>query len=78
MYIKINGKTYYLWRALDADGMVLDILAQKHRKQEAALDLPAPAGGGVSGRAASGRDRQAGQLRASQQAGTASDGTPPA
>jgi len=36
MYIKMNGKTYYLWRAVDADGMVLDILVQERRNQEAA------------------------------------------
>jgi len=36
MHIKMNGKTYYLWRAVDADGMVLDILLQERRNQEAA------------------------------------------
>jgi putative transposase len=36
MYIKMNGKTYYLWRAVDADGLVLDILVQERRNQEAA------------------------------------------
>jgi len=34
--IKMQGKTYYLWRAVDADGMVLDILVQERRNQEAA------------------------------------------
>ncbi len=36
MHIKMNGKTYYLWRAVDAEGMVLDILIQERRNQEAA------------------------------------------
>ncbi len=36
MYMKMNGKTYYLWRAVDAEGMVLDILVQERRNQEAA------------------------------------------
>jgi putative transposase len=36
MHIKMQGKTYYLWRAVDADGMVLDILVQERRNQEAA------------------------------------------
>jgi putative transposase len=36
LYIKMNGRTYYLWRAVDADGMVLDILVQERRNQEAA------------------------------------------
>jgi len=36
MYIKMNGKTFYLWRAVDADGMVLDIEVQERRNQAAA------------------------------------------
>jgi putative transposase len=36
MYIKMNGRTYYLWRVVDADGLVLDILVQERRNQEAA------------------------------------------
>ncbi len=36
MYIKINGRTWYLWRAVDADGMVLDIVLQERRNQAAA------------------------------------------
>jgi putative transposase len=36
MYIKMNGRAYYLWRAVDAEGMVLDILVQERRNQEAA------------------------------------------
>src|SRR5262249_9775486 len=36
MYIKMKGRTYYLWRAVDAEGMVLDILVQERRNQEAA------------------------------------------
>ena len=36
VFIKINGKTHYLWRAVDQDGMVLDILVTKRRNKEAA------------------------------------------
>ncbi len=36
MHINMHGTTYYLWRAVDADGMVLDILVQERRNQEAA------------------------------------------
>jgi putative transposase len=36
VFIKINGKRYYLWRAVDQDGMVLDILVTKRRNKEAA------------------------------------------
>jgi putative transposase len=36
VFVRIGKKTYYLWRAADADGMVLDILVQERRNQEAA------------------------------------------
>ena len=31
VFITINGVRHYLWRAVDQDGEVLDILVQKHR-----------------------------------------------
>ncbi|GHO58326.1 hypothetical protein KSB_68010 [Ktedonobacter robiniae] len=36
VYLKINGKTHYLWRAVDQDGNVLDILVQSQRNKQAA------------------------------------------
>ena len=33
---KINGRKHWLWRAVDQDGIVLDILVQERRNQEAA------------------------------------------
>ena len=36
MFIKINGKDHYLWRAVDQDGNVLDILVQSRRNKLAA------------------------------------------
>jgi len=36
MYLKINRKTHYLWRAVDQDGNVLDILVQSRRNKHAA------------------------------------------
>src|SRR5205823_4409663 len=36
MYLKINGKTQYLWRAVDQDGNGLDILVQSRRNKKAA------------------------------------------
>ena len=36
VFIKINGKTHYLWRAVDQDGNVLDILVTSHRDAKAA------------------------------------------
>ena len=36
VFIKINGKQHYLWRAVDQNGIVLDILVQKARDRRAA------------------------------------------
>ena len=36
IFIKINGKTHYLWRAVDQNGMVLDILVTRRRNKESA------------------------------------------
>ncbi len=36
MFLKINGRLYYLWRAVDQDGDVLDILVQSKRDKKAA------------------------------------------
>jgi putative transposase len=36
VFLKINGKTHYLWRAVDQDGNVLDILVQRRRTKVAA------------------------------------------
>ncbi|WP_201381659.1 IS6 family transposase [Ktedonobacter sp. SOSP1-52] len=36
VYLKINGKIYYLWRAVDQEGDVLDILVQSRRNKHAA------------------------------------------
>jgi putative transposase len=36
VYIKINGRCHYLWRAVDQDGNVLDILVTSRRDAKAA------------------------------------------
>ena len=36
VFLKINGRLHYLWRAVDQDGDVLDILVQSHREKKAA------------------------------------------
>src|SRR5215472_3444027 len=36
VFIRINGQQQYLWRAVDQDGDVIDILVQRHRDQRAA------------------------------------------
>lgn len=35
VFLKINGRLHYLWRAVDRDGDVLDILVQSHRDKKA-------------------------------------------
>jgi putative transposase len=36
VFLKINGKLHYLWRAVDQHGNVLDILVQRRRNKQAA------------------------------------------
>ena len=36
VFVTINGRRYYLWRAVDSKGMVLDILMQTRRNAKAA------------------------------------------
>ena len=37
MFVKINGETHYLWRAVDHEGEVLEVFASKRRDRKAAL-----------------------------------------
>ena len=39
VYIKINGKIVYLWRAIDDEGTVLDVVVQRRRNTKAATRL---------------------------------------
>ncbi len=39
MFVSINGKRMYLWRAVDCEGEVLDVLVQSRRNKRAALKL---------------------------------------
>ena len=39
VFVSINGKRMYLWRAVDCEGDVLDILVQSRRNKKAALKL---------------------------------------
>ena len=39
VYLKIDGRHVYLWRAVDAEGEVLDVLVQSKRSKQAALKL---------------------------------------
>jgi putative transposase len=37
VFVRINGETHYLWRAVDHEGEVLDIFATRRRDRKAAL-----------------------------------------
>ncbi|MDP7100835.1 MAG: IS6 family transposase [Rhodospirillales bacterium] len=37
VFVNINGKTHYLWRAVDHEGEVLEAYVSKHRDRKAAL-----------------------------------------
>ncbi len=39
MVVRIGGERMYLWRAVDDEGEVLDMLVQKRRNKAAALKL---------------------------------------
>src|SRR5215211_6309791 len=39
MVVSIRGRCMYLWRAVDSDGEILDMLVQPHRDKAAALKL---------------------------------------
>ena len=39
VYLKIGGPMVYLWRAVDAEGEVLDVLVQSKRNKHAALSV---------------------------------------
>ena len=39
VFVRIGGKQTYLWRAVDDEGEVLDVLAQSRRNKRAALKL---------------------------------------
>jgi putative transposase len=40
VYQKIDGRMVYLWRAVDAEGEVLDVVVQTRRNKRAALLCP--------------------------------------
>jgi putative transposase len=39
MFVRIGGRQMYLWRAVDAEGEVLDVLVQTKRDKAAAIKL---------------------------------------
>jgi putative transposase len=39
VFVRINGETHYLWRAVDHEGEVLEVFATKNRDRKAALEF---------------------------------------
>jgi putative transposase len=39
VFVRINGKCVYLWRAVDCEGEVLDVLVQSRRNKRAAMKM---------------------------------------
>jgi putative transposase len=39
VFVSINGRQLYVWRAVDSEGEVLDVLVQPRRDRQAALKL---------------------------------------
>ena len=69
--ITIAGKRHWLWRAVDQDGIVLDVLVQSRRDKRAARP-PAPQAAEAARKSSSGDDhRQAGELRRREARGDA-------
>ena len=63
VFIKINGKTHYLWRAVDQHGTVLDILVTSRRDAKAATRFFRKLLKGTGVRAPGAGHRQTPQLR---------------
>ncbi len=66
MFIKINGRTHYLWRAVDQEGEVLDILVQTRRNKKAAKKFTRRAVEGLAICPACDHHRQAEELQRSE------------
>ena len=39
VFVRINGKTHYLWRAVDHEGEVVEVFVTKRRDRRAALEF---------------------------------------
>ena len=66
VFVRIRGKLHYLWRAVDQDGIVLDILVQSRRSAKAAKRFFRKRHEGPAIRAPRDRHRQAAPLRRCQ------------
>jgi putative transposase len=44
VFVKVNGETHYLWRAVNYDGDILESFVTKRRDRKAAFELQQPKG----------------------------------
>jgi len=63
VFVTINGRTHYRWRAVDQDGTVLAILVQPRRDQGRCQEVLSPPAQGPRLRPARHHQRHAGELR---------------
>ena len=77
VFLKINGRIHYLWRAVDQDGDVLDILVQSKRDKKAAKKFFSQAIKGLAVCSACDHYRQAEKLQRGEGRSTAQCRTPP-
>ena len=71
LFVRINGQQQYLWRAVDQDSDVIDILLQPRRDQRAAERFLRRLVRGQGTRTSSNRHRQTQELQCSQANGVA-------
>ncbi len=62
MFVSIDGRMMYLWRAVDAEGEVLDVLVQPLARQASRTEADAPPAPQAGFRTDCDRDRQAAVL----------------
>ena len=62
VFVTINGQRQYLWRAVDQDGDLIDILVQLRRDGQCSAEILSPTVEESATGTRAARDRQAGQL----------------
>ena len=40
VFVKINGETHYLWRAVDHEGEILESYVTKRAKSQSSIEIP--------------------------------------
>src|SRR4051812_46589474 len=77
VFLTIKGEQHYLWRAVDQDGNVLDILVQRRRDKQGGQEVLAQTAQGINLRTACDRHRQTQELWSRQARDSAGSRTSP-